>query len=100
MPWSIRGIDPEIREQAVEAAQRSGLSVGQWLNQVLSGSLDADEDEAPAYAAPRRARRPARLDDLAERLDRLGKGRPGRSGDNQQMVELLENAVEAMERIE
>ncbi len=56
MPWSVRGIDPEIREQAVEAAHRSGLSVGEWLNQVLAGNLD-DEDDEPA--PPRGRRRKA-----------------------------------------
>jgi localization factor PodJL len=106
LPWSVRGVDPDIREQAVEAAQRSGLSVGQWLNQVLVGNLDSDDNEIDSPPAPsRRARRrTARLDELADRLDRLGKPRSpvaGRGADeNAQMIELLENAVEAIERLE
>ena len=74
LPWSVRGIDPDIREQAVEAAHRSGMSVGQWLNQVLAGNLDEDEiDDAPPSNRSRRspARKVRRIDELNERLERL-----------------------------
>jgi localization factor PodJL len=105
LPWNVRGIDPDIKEQAVEAAQRSGLSVGQWLNQVLAGNLDMEDDEPEAHSPPRRrSRHTGRLDELAERLDRLGTAREADrdrgAGENTQMLELLENAVEAIERIE
>lgn len=104
MPWSVRGVDPEIREQALEAAQRSGLSVGQWLNQVLSGNLEPEDDGDTAPPAPRRGHRNARLDDLAERIERLARPR-GQDATrapvtDARMVKLLENAIEAIERIE
>lgn len=109
LPWSVRGIDPDIREQAVEAAHRSGLSVGQWLNQVLAGNLD----EPDAYEEEARARRPSRrparrYDDLNDRLERLGQNRTqtaahrfaGRDNDQEAMLDLIENAVHAIERVE
>lgn len=110
MPWSVRGIDPDIREQAVEAAHRSGLSVGQWLNQVLAGSLD-DEEEADEPGYPRRSRAPRRTSprtvDLNERLGRLGRPRTetaahrfAEQGEDSAVVDLLQEAVEAIERIE
>ena len=111
LPWSVRGIDPDIREQAVEAAHRSGMSVGQWLNQVLSGNLDDDdmEDDSLNSRARRMARRkPRRMDDLNERLERLGQPRTmtaahryaDRDNDNAPVLDLLETAIQAIERIE
>ncbi|MCA0406567.1 MAG: hypothetical protein LCH39_10500 [Proteobacteria bacterium] len=109
MPWSVRGIDPDIREQAVEAAHRSGLSVGQWLNQVLSGSLDEDEMEEEMQPRARRGlrRRPDRVAELGERLGRLGQRRTATAAhrfsaedDDSPVLDLLQEAVEAIERIE
>ena len=34
-PWNLRGLRPETREAAREAARRSGMSVGEWLNSVI-----------------------------------------------------------------
>jgi localization factor PodJL len=34
-PWSVKGIRPEARETAREAARRSGMSLGDWLNAVI-----------------------------------------------------------------
>ena len=46
-PWSVKGIDPKAREIAKDLARRSGMTLGEWLNQVI---LD---DEAPLEDAPR-----------------------------------------------
>ncbi|WP_284178166.1 hypothetical protein [Rhabdaerophilum sp. SD176] len=111
LPWSVRGIDPDIREQAVEAAHRSGMSVGQWLNQVLAGNLDEDGEEDDTYFARNRQaprRRPRRADQLGERLERLAQGSrpagPARGQDalpdTPRILDLIENAVEAIERLE
>ena len=35
VPWSRKGIRPEARETAKEAARRSGMSLDDWLNQVI-----------------------------------------------------------------
>ena len=34
-PWNLRGLRPETVEAAREAARRSGMSVGEWLNNVI-----------------------------------------------------------------
>jgi localization factor PodJL len=118
LPWSVRGIDPDIREQAVEAAHRSGLSVGQWLNQILAGNLD-DEDEEEAFPPraraggrrrlpPRQRADTQRAETLGERLERLAHGQRQTSAgraiepfpDNARILDLIENAVEAIERLE
>ena len=34
-PWSVKGIDPKAREIAKDLARRSGMTLGEWLNQVI-----------------------------------------------------------------
>jgi localization factor PodJL len=46
-PWSVKGIDPKAREIAKDLARRSGMTLGEWLNQVIL------EDEAPVEPPPR-----------------------------------------------
>ncbi|MFZ1924290.1 MAG: hypothetical protein WAU57_21965 [Xanthobacteraceae bacterium] len=49
-PWNLRGLRPEAREAARDAARRSGVSVGEWLNQVIREDDDSDHGE-PMRAA-------------------------------------------------
>lgn len=109
MPWSVRGIDPDIREQAVEAAHRSGMSVGQWLNQVLAGNLDDEDDEPVPVARSRRAgKRGSRLEELSERAERLARPATAtaahrfsaQEADDGPVLALLETAISAIERLE
>ncbi len=82
VPWSIKGVDFDAREAAKEAARRAGMTLGEWLNSVISDKAadmgvdadDVDEDSRleaitarlakmsrrePAPAAGRRRERPA-----------------------------------------
>ncbi len=43
-PWNLRGLRPEARAAARDAARRSGMSVGEWLNTVIQPA-DAQDDE-------------------------------------------------------
>ncbi len=36
VPWSIKGVDFDARAAAVEAARRSGMSLGEWLNSIIA----------------------------------------------------------------
>lgn len=47
-PWSVKGIDPKARELAKDLARRSGMTLGEWLNQMITEG-EADEEE---YAPP------------------------------------------------
>ncbi|MDB5533225.1 MAG: hypothetical protein JWO28_1540, partial [Hyphomicrobiales bacterium] len=40
VPWSIKGVDFNAREAAKEAARRSGMSLGEWLNSVIADQAD------------------------------------------------------------
>src|SRR5580700_9400471 len=46
-PWNLRGLRPEAREAVRTAARRSGVSVGEWLNDVIEP--DEDDDEPPPF---------------------------------------------------
>ena len=34
-PWSVKGIDAKAREVAKDLARRSGMTLGEWLNQMI-----------------------------------------------------------------
>ena len=77
VPWSVKGIRPEARETAREAARRSGLSLGDWLNSVILHSaadvVDDDETDEAGYAGEDVSAVHAKLDDLTRRIDRLAR---------------------------
>src|SRR5215813_9592977 len=55
-PWSVKGIDPKAREIAKDLARRSGMTLGEWLNQmILEDSAEESEGRAP-QPQERRAR--------------------------------------------
>ncbi|MFZ2030729.1 MAG: hypothetical protein WAU68_10505 [Vitreimonas sp.] len=57
--WSVKGIDPKVREAAREAAARQGMSLGEYLNQALANQQphNGGAPNTPAtMPAPPRAR--------------------------------------------
>ena len=42
-PWSVKGIDPKAREIAKDLARRSGMTLGEWLNQMILDDGGTDE---------------------------------------------------------
>ncbi|HEX6858843.1 MAG TPA: hypothetical protein VF138_01395 [Caulobacteraceae bacterium] len=48
-PWSVKGIDPRAREVAKELARREGVTLGEWLNRMIT-----EQREVPAEAPPPR----------------------------------------------
>ena len=86
IPWSVKGIGPEVREAAKHAARKAGMTLGEWLNSVIldqsdengepqmaSGDALANDffDTEPEVAAPRREDSTVRLEDIAQQLSRL-----------------------------
>lgn len=63
VPWSVKGIEPEAREAAKQAARRAGVTLGAWLNQVImeTGTDEVGDGEAEpmamhaSYAQPQQA---------------------------------------------
>ncbi len=64
-PWSVKGIDAKAREVAKDLARRSGMTLGEWLNQMILqgedvGALISREAGArEASTRPVAASRPA-----------------------------------------
>ena len=58
-PWSVKGIDPKAREIAKDLARRSGMTLGEWLNQMILD--DAEEESAERKPASVGSERRARL---------------------------------------
>jgi localization factor PodJL len=50
IPWNLKRVDEETRQAVIEAARRSGMSVGDWLNQTLApeGQRYAEPEQPPA----------------------------------------------------
>jgi localization factor PodJL len=67
-PWNLRGLRPEARAAARDAARRSGMSVGEWLNSVIQPTETNDEEswwsgaagERPSDRSPRGTREESR----------------------------------------
>ncbi|HET9231080.1 MAG TPA: hypothetical protein VFO00_07315, partial [Vitreimonas sp.] len=51
--WSVKGIDPKVREAAREAAARQGMSLGEYLNHALAGHQPGNGAESQAPRPPR-----------------------------------------------
>jgi localization factor PodJL len=65
VPWSVKGVDQDAREAAKEAARRSGMSVGEWLNAMIADQAAQREAEAETGLASVTRR----LDEITQRLD-------------------------------
>ena len=50
-PWSIKGIDSRARERAREKAQRSGLTLGEYLNHLLIEEDSSEFGDQQRYGA-------------------------------------------------
>jgi localization factor PodJL len=54
-PWNLRGLRPETREAARDAARRSGVSVGEWLNSVIREDNHHNAQRDDDYGEPMRS---------------------------------------------
>ena len=55
-PWSVKGIDPKAREVAKDLARRSGMTLGEWLNQVILQDDGPEDVVSESYFSERSAR--------------------------------------------
>ncbi len=99
VPWSVKGIRPEARDTAREAARRAGVPLSEWLNAVILQQAEEqgidphahDDDDADGdYGDVHQ-----RLDDLSRRIEQMNRSGPaayaprrGR-GDNDKMAEMI-----------
>lgn len=73
-PWSVKGIDPKAREIAKDLAHRSGMTLGEWFNQMIledGAKPEMDETSVEPMAISRPLGEGARPDDLSRVLATL-----------------------------
>lgn len=66
--WSVRGMPPELRRSIVEAANREGIPVAEWLSRAISPSLSVGTEPRPA-ARPAPCASDTTVDELLARID-------------------------------
>ncbi len=72
--WNVRGVGRETRAFAEEAARRAGMSLGDWLDEVVA-------DKAAEHGVePANLERDDKLDAIGDRISRLSR-RDDRSGE-------------------
>ena len=81
VPWSVKGIRPEARETAREAARLSGMSLGEWLNSVIIQQAAQEGVQALSLVDENShgdeiATVNERLDDLTRRIEQLMRTSP------------------------
>src|SRR3954463_10057552 len=71
-PWTVKGIPPEERNAAIAAADREGLTIGEWLTRVISRQVQTDlrSDRLPVALDPPPSLASDRQSDLAD-LERV-----------------------------
>src|SRR5437868_2819244 len=68
-PWRVTGVGPQARETAREAARRSGMSVGEWLDTaIIDSALEEGVEPVPHRVHNGRADGGRRDDTLNEQL--------------------------------
>lgn len=76
VPWSVKGIRPEARETAKEAARRSGMPLGEWLNSVILEQAQQHADDDDDLFEQDMSSVHERLDDITRRLDQFSRKGP------------------------
>jgi localization factor PodJL len=82
IPWSVKGVEPELREIAKTAARRSGMTLGEWLNSAINEQAEGNPAAPQAEMVTDKVirgristhpieRAATRLEDIAEQLSRL-----------------------------
>ncbi len=118
VPWSVKGIRPEARETAKEAARRSGMPLGEWLNSVIlqqaeeedGGRASSYRDDDDSYGDELTGVH-QRLDDITRRIEqftrntaaqppRAGRSAPAREAQSRETAQLAQLIARLDQRIE
>jgi localization factor PodJL len=76
VPWSVNAVEPDTWATAREAARRSGVSVGEWLEAAICETAGERDSSRAAGRRPDSDRLERRLDDLSEQLDHFMQHEP------------------------
>src|SRR6185437_1474668 len=108
VPWSVKGIRPEARETAREAARRAGVPLSEWINAVILQQAEEQgidphaheqEDDEDDYGSDVHNR----LDELSRRIEQMNRSGPAayaprrtrsESDNTAQMIERLDRRLD------
>jgi localization factor PodJL len=97
-PWSVKGIERDARETAKAAAQREGMTLGEWLNQIIYTAGDPDAQPTTGDIEGLKAR------DFAAAIEYLSRRIAASEAKSAEAVEMLARslggAVERLQRLE
>ncbi len=106
VPWSVKGILPEARDTAREAARRAGVPLSEWLNVAILREAEeqgidshADDDVSSDYGDVHQ-----RIEDLSRRMEQMSRTEPAacaprRSrGDADKTAEMIERLDRRFDR--
>ncbi|HZS64227.1 MAG TPA: hypothetical protein VFA53_07005 [Xanthobacteraceae bacterium] len=107
VPWRLKGIHPDVRETARQAARRAGMSVGDWLNTVILESAvdqgvspkgrayaDEEDDEDGLFGVHER------LDELTRQLEHLNRSAQPHPAQNRASESHHAGLAEAIARLD
>ncbi|HEY4774537.1 MAG TPA: hypothetical protein VIH40_06925, partial [Xanthobacteraceae bacterium] len=101
-PWQVRGVRPDARETAYEAARRAGQSVGQWLNAAIIDSAADEGVRPPPYGDPQRPRAEdiggARVERPAADVEHFARGEEPDRPRPTEGTQRIADAIAALER--
>ena len=99
VPWSVKGIERDARETAKAAAQREGMTLGEWLNQMIYAA--GDPNAAPPAANDVDGLKARDIATAFEHLTRRIAGAEARSADSvESLARSLGGVVERLQRME
>jgi len=99
VPWSINAVEPQTWDTAREAARRSGLSVGEWLEAAIRGNAGTERSEREFS---RRGNRRAdvhlqdQLDDISDRLNQMMERDEPRGRNRQRPESAILNSLDGL----
>lgn len=89
--WSVKGIDPKVREAAREAAARQGMSLGEYLNHALAGQQGGGQQQPPSQQPPRTPRRLSQYEQPEGEDDWSVGGNGARTSDPSRLAQRIES---------
>ncbi|MDZ7629193.1 MAG: hypothetical protein U5J99_12410 [Parvularculaceae bacterium] len=104
VPWSVKGIERDAREAAKAAAQREGMTLGEWLNQMIYTAGEPGAAPTPANPASANDLGGLKASDIAnafEHMTRRVAGAEAKSADAvESLARSLGGVVERLQRME
>ena len=92
-PWSVKGIERDARETAKEAAKREGMTVGEWLNQMIYAAGDPEASGGEVEGL--------KLRDIVTAIDHLNKRIADGANESKDAVgELTRKMGDVVERVQ